>query len=267
MHQTELRELIDFACGLADAAGKAILPYFRAPLDVENKLGGGFDPVTVADRAAEQIIRAQITKTYPDHGIVGEEFGAALGITNLTWCIDPIDGTRAFISGSPMWGILIGLHDGDAPILGVMDQPYTGERFIGSKLGAELRRGGDVQILKTRSCAALGDATVTTTHPDLFGTESERDAYLAVAARCQLDRYGGDCYAYGMLAHGQTDLVIESGLNSYDIQALIPIVTAAGGIITAWDGGPADQGGQVIAAGDMRIHAEASAILRGSLNY
>lgn len=256
-----LQELIAFACGLADAAGAAILPFFRAGIAVENKRTEAFDPVTEADRQAERVIRQQIEKTYPTHRIQGEEFGAGGGKSDLCWYIDPIDGTRAFVTGSPMWGVLIGLHDGRAPVLGIMDQPFTGERFIGSRFGAYLWHKGGTQQLQTRACADLAQAVVTTTHPDLLGTTAERDAYLAVADQCMLNRYGGDCYAYAMLAHGLTDLVIESGLNSYDIQALIPIVTAAGGIITAWDGGPADQGGRIIAAGDSRVHAQACQML------
>lgn len=256
-----LQELIAFACGLADAAGAAILPFFRAGIAVENKRTEAFDPVTEADRQAERVIRQQIEKTYPTHRIQGEEFGAGGGKSDLCWYIDPIDGTRAFVTGSPMWGVLIGLHDGRAPVLGIMDQPFTGERFIGSRFGAYLWHKGGTQQLQTRACADLAQAVVTTTHPDLFGTTAERDAYLAVADQCMLNRYGGDCYAYAMLAHGLTDLVIESGLNSYDIQALIPIVTAAGGIVTAWDGGPADQGGRIIAAGDSRVHAQACQML------
>lgn len=261
LDDSALQELIAFACGLADGAGAAILPFFRAPIAVENKFAQAFDPVTEADRQAELVIRQLIEKAYPAHRIQGEEFGAGGGSSEFCWYIDPIDGTRAFVTGSPMWGVLIGLHDGTAPVLGIMEQPFTGERFIGSRFGAFLWHGGSTQQLQTRPCTDLAQAVVTTTHPDLFATAAERDAYLAVADQCMLNRYGGDCYAYAMLAHGLTDLVIESGLNSYDIQALIPIVTAAGGIITAWDGGPADRGGRIIAAGDSRVHAQACQIL------
>jgi len=263
MQDTELRTLIEFAGTLADGAGAAILPHFREVLDVANKKNDGkFDPVTIADRDAEQIIRKLILQAYPDHGILGEEFGVVESRNGLTWCIDPIDGTRAFIMGVPQWGVLIGLHDGAAPLLGVMDQPFTGERFTGSRLGAHVTRNGVSTPLRTRACENLADAVLTTTHPGAFGKKSEHDAYLRVAAYTRMHRYGGDCYSYAMLAHGLIDLVIETALQPYDIQALIPIITAAGGVITNWRGGPADQGGQVIAAGDARLHALALQILQ-----
>ncbi|MFZ5834969.1 MAG: histidinol-phosphatase [Pseudomonadota bacterium] len=264
MQDDELRELIIFAGTLADAARAAILPHFRAAVDVANKKNDGkFDPVTIADRDAETAIRTLINKHYPAHGVLGEEFGHTPGGGNLSWCIDPIDGTRAFITGVPQWGVLIGLHDGRAPVLGVMDQPFTGERFTGSRLGAHLTHNGKSAPLRTRACANLADAVLTTTHPGAFGKKSEHDAYLRVAGRARLHRYGGDCYAYAMLAHGLIDLVIETALQPWDIQALIPIITAAGGVITNWSGGPADQGGQVIAAGDARLHAAALELLQG----
>ncbi|MSP42631.1 MAG: histidinol-phosphatase [Alphaproteobacteria bacterium] len=263
MQDAELRALIEFAGTLADAARAVILPHFRAPLDVANKKNDGrFDPVTVADREAEQIIRSRIMEEYPAHGILGEEFGSIPGSSGLTWCIDPIDGTRAFIMGVPQWGVLIGLHDGAAPVLGVMDQPFTGERFTGSRLGASVSRGGKSIALRTRACPYLADAVLTTTHPGAFGKKSEHDAYLRVAAQVRMHRYGGDCYSYAMLAHGLIDLVIETALQPYDIQALIPIIQAAGGVITNWRGGPADQGGQVIAAGDARMHVAALELLK-----
>ena len=266
MQDDELRALLEFAGTLADAARAVIMPHFRSTLDIANKLNDGrFDPVTKADHDAEQIIRSLIISSYPEHGIVGEEFGSAAGKNGLTWCIDPIDGTRAFIMGVPQWGVLIGLHDGAAPVLGVMDQPFTGERFTGSRLGAGVSRGGIYMALRTRACAALQDAILTTTHPDAFGKKSEHDAYLRVAAHTRMHRYGGDCYSYAMLAHGLIDLVIETDLKPYDIQALIPIVQAAGGVITNWRGGPADQGGQVIAAGDARIHAAALELLKADI--
>ncbi len=268
MQDDELRELIEFAGKLADDARAVILPHFRSPLDIANKKNDGkFDPVTIADREAEQSIRSLISKTYPAHGILGEEFGALESSNGLTWCIDPIDGTRAFIMGVPQWGVLIALHDGAAPVLGIMDQPFTGERFTGSRLGASVSRNGKSTPLRTRACAALQDAILTTTHPDAFGKKSEHDAYLRVAAQTRMHRYGGDCYSYAMLAHGLIDLVVETDLKPYDIQALIPIITAAGGVITNWRGGPADQGGQVIAAGDARLHAAALEILKGDADW
>ncbi|HAK63095.1 MAG TPA: histidinol-phosphatase [Alphaproteobacteria bacterium] len=263
MQDAELRELITFAGSLADAARDVIRPHFRAPLAVENKKNGGeFDPVTIADRDAENIIRERIMEKYPEHGVLGEEFGHTLSRNGFTWCIDPIDGTRAFITGVPQWGVLIALFEDETPVLGIMDQPYTGERFTGSRFGATLTQGARTTRLRTRACAGLDGAVLTTTHPGAFGKKSEHEAYLRVAAQTRLHRYGGDCYAYAMLAHGLIDLVIETALQPYDIQALIPIIEAAGGVITNWRGGPAHHGGQVIAAGDARLHAAALAIVQ-----
>lgn len=262
MQDAELRELIEFAGTLADAAGAAILPYFREPQAVENKRPGGYDPVTIADRAAEQAIRMRINSAYPDHGIVGEEFPTTRSRSGLSWYIDPIDGTRAFITGTPVWGTLIALNKDGEPLLGIIDQPFTSERFIGSRLGGEMRSRGKSTPLKTRACARLADAVLTTTHPNAFARPSEHAAFLAIGKQCRMYRYGGDCYAYAMLAHGLIDLVIETGLQPYDVQALIPVITAAGGKITNWSGGSAAQGGQVIAAGDVRLHAHVMELLK-----
>lgn len=254
MQDAELRELIEFAGTLADAAGEVILPYFRSPLVVENKHSKGYDPVTIADRAAEQAISMRIISAYPEHGILGEEFGVVESRNGLSWCIDPIDGTRAFITGTPVWGTLIALNFNGEPLLGIIDQPFTGERFIGSRLGAVIQHRGKTTPLKTRLCENLADAVLTTTHPSAFARPSEHDAFQNIGKQCRMYRYGGDCYSYAMLAHGLVDLVIETGLQPYDVQALIPIVTAAGGVITNWRGGSAAQGGQLIAAGDAHLH-------------
>lgn len=257
---------LDFAHELADLSGRAILPHFRRPMAVDNKANaaGGFDPVTAADRAAERTIRRAIAARYPDHGILGEELGAVAGGGRYQWVIDPIDGTRAFIMGAPMWGTLIGLQDGGRPLLGLMDQPFTGERFWADARTAK-RRGpdGKVRRLKTRACAGLADAVLTTTHPDLFAARTEAAAFARVKARARMTRYGGDCYGYCLLAAGFVDLIIEAGLKPYDVVALVPIIERAGGRITTWDGKPATAGGRIIAAGDARVHAEAMALLAG----
>lgn len=258
----ELTEYLDFARRLAEAAGAVTLSCFRRPIGVDNKAGkAAYDPVTAADRGAEAAIRELIGRVYPEHGIFGEEHGYRPGSSGLTWVIDPIDGTRAFITGMPLWGTLIALFDGEKPILGLMDQPYTGERFVGSRRGAALHRGGETVSLHTRECPDLSQAVLYTTHPHLFTTERERAAFAAVESRVRLSRYGGDCYNYCLLAHGFVDLVIESGLKPYDVQALIPIVEAAGGVLTTWSGDPAEEGGQVIAAGDPRLHEQALELL------
>jgi myo-inositol-1(or 4)-monophosphatase len=260
----ELRELTDFACRLADAAGAQILPHFRVPIEIQNKAGpGAYDPVTTADLGAESAMRALIRSTYPDHGIYGEEGGHARGIKALTWVIDPLDGTRAFITGALHWGVLIALYDGARPILGVMDQPYTRERFVGNRFGARWMREGEQRTLATRACTDLGEAVLYTTAPELFSDEGERHAFERLASRVKLPRYGGDCYSYCMLASGYVDLVVESDLKPYDIQALIPIIESAGGIVTTWTGGAAYYGGAIVAAGNAAIHDAAMRVLQG----
>ena len=213
---------------------------------------------------AERAIRKAVLARFPDHGIVGEEFGAVAGAGRFRWVIDPIDGTRAFITGSPLWGTLIGLMDGQRPVLGLMNQPFTGERFWSDGRRAQGRGpGGRTRSLKTRPCARLADATLTTTHPDLFASGHEAGRFDAVRSRVRMTRYGGDCYGYCLLAAGFVDLIVEAGLKPYDIVALVPIIEAAGGLVTTWDGGPATDGGRIVAAGDSRVHQEALAILRG----
>ena len=262
MDDRAIKEYTAFACRLADIAGSTILPYFRVRLDVENKLAGrGYDPVTLADRAAEQTIRDEIQHVYPGHGVLGEEHGFAVGTDALTWVIDPIDGTRAFIIGQLHWGVLIALNDGTRPVVGVMHQPYTGETFVGSRLGAELRHRGQSTPLHVRECPRLEDAIVSATDPAMFTGPGERDAFRAVASRARMRRYSGDCYSYCLLASGFIDLVIESGLKPYDIQALVPIIEAAGGIVTTWSGGSPHNGGQIIAAGDRELHKLALTML------
>ena len=241
------------------------MPYFRKPIAIKNKAGaGGFDPVTAADRAAERVIRKSIAETYPDHAIQGEEFAALAGHGRYRWVIDPIDGTRAFITGSPLWGILIGLNRDGQPLLGVMSQPFTGERFWSDSRRARWRGpDGKARRLGTRACPDLAEAVLTSTHPDLFSGEGEVSAFAALKGRVRMTRFGGDCYGYCMLAAGFVDLVVEAGLKPYDVMALIPIIEGAGGIITTWEGKPATEGGRIVAAGDARLHKQALAVLSG----
>jgi len=247
---------------LGDVAAAAILPHFRTRLDVDNKEARGFDPVTVADRAAEEAIRALIAAEYPDHGILGEEF-APVGLdAEHVWVVDPIDGTRAFISGLPVWGTLIGLKRDGRPLAGMMVQPFTGERFSGGPDGALYRGPGGPRTLSTRPCASLADATLFTTTPHIF-TPEEKAAYDRVERAARLARYGCDCYAYCMVAAGHVDVVVEAGLKAFDIVALIPVIEAAGGVVTTWDGGDPSEGGRILAAGDRRVHAEAMRLLAG----
>ena len=256
---------IDFAHVLADISADAILPYFRKSFPVANKAeGAGFDPVTPADRAAERAIRKAIKARFPQHGIIGEEYAAVAGEGRYRWLIDPIDGTRAFMMGSPLWGTLIGLLDGPKPVLGLMNQPFTSERFWSDGRTSRLRgRDGKVRRMKTRACAKLADATLTSTHPDLFSAP-EAARFKGVKSRARMTRFGGDCYGYCLLAAGFVDLILEAGLKAYDIVPLIPIIEGAGGRVTTWDGAPAARGGRIIAAGDARVHAEALALIKGA---
>ena len=257
------QELLDVAAELADAARPIALKHFRKPsLNVENKLNDGFDPVTIADKAIEQVMRRILAVRRPDDSILGEEYADVIGSTGLTWLLDPIDGTRSFICGTPTWGVLIGLDAGQGPILGIVDQPFTGERFAGGLGAASLTRDGKTNAIKVRKCKELRDAVLFTTFPEV-GTPDERAAFEAVSKQCKLTRYGTDCYAYALLAAGQIDLVIEAGLNAFDIQGPMAVVQNAGGIVTNWQGGAAHMGGTAIAAGDAHVHAQALALLKG----
>jgi len=238
---------------LADAASAAILPLFRTRLTVEDKGRAGFDPVTMADRGAEAAMRKLIGEHYPEHGIIGEEYGPEREDADHVWVLDPIDGTRSFISGLPLWGVLIGLLREGVPVLGMMAQPFTGERFTGDGKAAWMTRGGSRTPLTSRGCATLTDAALLTTSPYLFAA-SDRAAYQRVESAVRLTRYGTDCYGYCMVAAGHADLVVEAGLQPYDIVALVPIIEGAGGRVTSWEGGSAARGGRVVASGDARLH-------------
>ncbi|WP_305986782.1 histidinol-phosphatase [Roseibium sp. MMSF_3544] len=246
-------ELAPFLDRLADAATEAIMPHFRQGFTVDNKRDTGFDPVTIADKNGETAMRALINSSYPEHGILGEEHGPENLDAENVWVLDPIDGTRAFITGLPTWGTLIGLRTGGTASLGMMVQPYIGERFAGDKEHAWYKGPLGDRSLKTRACTRLQDATIFTTTPAIF-TEAEREAYDRVEASVQLARYGTDCYAYCMVASGHGDAVIETGLQAYDIVALVPIIEGAGGVVTTWTGGSPSDGGQIVASGDPRLH-------------
>ena len=256
MNPRDAADFLEFACRTALAAGTAILPHFREVIAVEDKRNFmGYDPVTIADREAEEVIRAAIRHAYPDHGIHGEEHGREAGTSPFTWVIDPIDGTKSFILGQLHWGVLIALHDGTRPVAGVVHQPFVGETFAGAVGGpAQWRRGKERRTLATRRCARVEDAIVVTTDPRQFRTPGEVAALRAVADDARFLRYGGDCYCYTQLAMGFVDVVIENGLQPYDVQALIPIIEGAGGRITDWNGGSCDQGGAVLATGDPALH-------------
>lgn len=253
---TEFEVIQKAAQALADASGPTILKHFRKHPAVMNKAGdAGFDPVTAADRSAEKIIVKRLKEHFPDHGVVGEEFGERKGESPFQWVIDPIDGTRAFIMGSPMWGTLIGVTKGGEPYFGMIDQPFTGERFWSGGSASFMRtRSASSRRIRTRNCARLKDAILTSTHPELFEGARRRDAFASISADVRMTRYGGDCYGYALLACGFVDVIIESGLKPYDVVALIPIIERAGGVITNWDGAAATGGGDIVAAGDRRLH-------------
>lgn len=253
--------LVATAHALADAARAVVLPYFRsAGLSAENKAEAGFDPVTEADRAVEDALRAVLAKRRPRDGVLGEERAAFAGDSGLTWVIDPIDGTRAFLAGGTSWGTLVAVSNEEGPLLGVIDQPYIGERFIGGFGLAEMTGPLGPRPLKTRGARPLDQAILMTTFPEV-GTGAEGAAFARLAGQVQLTRYGLDCYAYALVALGQIDLVVEAGLQPYDIHAPIAVIEAAGGIVTNWQGGPAHGGGQVIAAANPEIHAAALKVL------
>ena len=256
-------EIVATAAELANAAREATLLHFRADgLTADNKETQRFDPVTVADRLSEERMRAILARRRPDDSILGEEFGPVLGTSGLTWVLDPIDGTRGYLSGTPTWGVLISVADETGPIYGLIDQPYIKERFEGG-LGRAIVTGPMGQrALKTRSARPLSEAILFSTFPEV-GTADEGAAFRRVAPKARLVRYGMDCYAYALIAAGQIDLVIEAGLKAYDVQAPIAVIEAAGGVLTDWQGRPCHQGGQVLAAANKAVHAEALALLNG----
>jgi myo-inositol-1(or 4)-monophosphatase len=269
---------VDFAAfveRLAQVSGEVILPFFRSTIGAEDKSRGGvFDPVTEADRAAEAAMRRLIGQTFPAHGVIGEEYGLDRPDAEYVWVLDPIDGTKSFISGMPTWGTLIGLMHLGRPVYGMMAQPFTRERFYGDGNRARLRTlamsRGDAppaewttRTLHTRPCAGLSEATLATTSPLLIRDDADREAYWRVERKARLPRYGGDCYAYCALAAGFVDLVVETNLKPHDVVALAPIIQGAGGVITTWDGEDAAKGGRILAAGDQRVHDEARLLLLG----
>ena len=260
-------ETIAFANRLADASGAVIRPYFRRRIEVTDKgavEGSVFDPVTAADEEAEQAIRAIIERERPDDGILGEEFGEKASRNGRRWVLDPVDGTRGFITGRHEWGSLIALEeDGDA-VLGVIDQPVLKERFVGANGEAHMLTEGENLRLQVRPCAELSEAILCATHPNAYFTPEEREAFTRIESRVRMTRFGGDCYLFVALALGFVDLIVESTFKRWDVAALIPIVEGAGGIITNWQGASCADGGQILAAGDVRIHEAAMKLLNAS---
>ena len=261
-----------FVDRLAQVSGEVILPFFRSAIGAEDKSRGGvFDPVTEADRGAEAAMRRLIGQTFPAHGVIGEEYGVDRPDAEYVWVLDPIDGTKSFISGMPTWGTLIGLMHNGRPVYGMMAQPFTRERFTGDGKRARLRTlaasRGDAppsewttRSLQDAACGSLAEATISTTSPALIRDPADLEAFRRVEAKTRLSRYGGDCYAYCALAAGFIDLVIETNLKPHDVVALVPIIEGAGGVFTTWEGDDASKGGRILAAGDRRVHDEARAL-------
>jgi myo-inositol-1(or 4)-monophosphatase len=257
---------IDFSVFLNDLAtvsGDTILPFFRTALSVLDKSqSGSFDPVTAADHAAETAMRALISRTFPSHGIIGEEFGNQHSEAEYVWVLDPIDGTKSFICGMPAWGTLIGLLRHGVPVYGMMNQPFTKERFTGDGAAAHYVGPAGERALMVRPCKALSEAVLFTTSPRLMNSE-DRAVFGRVEDKVRLSRYGGDCYAYCMLAAGHVDLVIETELKPYDVLPLIPIILRAGGVATRCETRLPKSAGRGSAAGDKRVHAAAMEMLKG----
>lgn len=261
-YMSDKNSLFAFFEEIAETAAAATLPYFRANLVIDNKVVGGFDPVTEADKGAERAIRAIIERDYPADGIHGEEYGLVRENAARRWVIDPVDGTRAFICGLPVWGTLVGLTKNNIAIAGLMAQPFTGETFIADGKRAVRQWHGQSANLRVSDCKNLNDAKMFTTSPHLFKGEM-RGRLDALETRVKLSRYGTDCYAFAMLAAGFADLVIEPGLQPYDIVALIPLIEQAGGIVTTFEGARAENGGNVIAAATLELHEAAMIAMRG----
>lgn len=296
----DLQQALEHANLMADAAGKAILPHFRALQQVENKLEnqvspsrGTYDPVTIADRNAEQAIRQVIERYRPEDGVFGEEFGYRDSQSGLTWVIDPIDGTRGFVCGLTTWGTLISLYDGRRSILGILDQPVMAERFVGC-FGALDDAGGPLtiqaytenlrnrlvegdsgfdnagvegainrQLIRCSQTTRMEDSLLCITSPDIYRGDNWY-LYEQLIGKVASTRYGTDCYGYAMLACGHIDLVVEPDLEPYDIQALIPLIEAAGGVITNWHGEPVAGGGDVIAAATPELHQQTLALIQAA---
>jgi myo-inositol-1(or 4)-monophosphatase len=260
-------KMISFAHRLADASGAVIRPFFRQRMDVAHKPGQhSFDPVTEADCGAERAIRAIIDRDRPQDAILGEEYGekpAGLSANKWRWVLDPVDGTRAFITGRHEWGSLIALEHDGTPVLGILDQPVLGERFIGVNGKSHLIFDDTRTALKVRECPEMAAAILCATDPTAYMTEAQQAAFARVKVQARMTRYHGDCYIFAMLAMGFVDIVVEGVFKHWDIAAVIPLVQGAGGIITNWQGDPWRDGDEVLACGDTRIHQQAVALLAG----
>jgi myo-inositol-1(or 4)-monophosphatase len=260
MADPDWTEITRFALTLADSCAAATLPFFRRNAVIDRKAGPVWDPVTEGDRAGERAIRTLVERHYPDHGILGEEYGEKPARSGFTWVLDPVDGTRSFVCGMPIWATLIGLCFEGRPVVGIMDQPFVGDRFYGNPYGAWLDHRGDCRPILARNGVSLPDATAGTTTPERFGRAHER-AFAGLHRSVRLLRYGGDAYFFALVAAGHLDIALDPDLESYDIAALIPIIEGAGGVVGSWDGGNPAEGGNVIAAGSRALLEEALAVM------
>ncbi len=263
LNAASLADLDAFLLDLNRASAAVILPLFRADNGLQDKgEPGAYDPVTAADKGAEAAIRQLVTERYPDHGVIGEEYGEDRPEAEFVWVLDPIDGTRAFIAGLPVWTTLIGLRFEGAPMLGSIGQPYLDEIFIGHASGSRLVIGGSSRTLAVRRSVTLSEALIATTDPSACFRGPEREAWRQLRLKTRLARLGCDAYAYAMVAAGLIDLVVEAGLQAWDIEAAIPVIAGAGGLVTNWRGEPVGKaGGQVAIAGDHCLLNEALTIL------
>ena len=253
------QEFINFAGLLADTAGPILRRHFRTQVLVDTKLDQ--TPVSIADRDAEKAMRRMISETYPGHGILGEEHGIEGIEKEYIWVLDPIDGTAAYLAGKPQFGTLIALVHRGEPIIGIIDQPILGERWLGAKGQITTFNGAKTA---TRRCSKLKEANLNTTSPDMFEDQNS-DGFSKLSERVAMTMYGGDCYAYGLLASGHIDLIVEADLKPYDFCALIPIINGAGGSITDWQGALLNMksDGRVVASGDNKILAQTIKVLKG----
>ncbi len=259
------KQFADFARRLAEAARRETLPRFRAGAAVVNKAGAEFDPVTDADREAERVIADMVARAYPDHSFIGEEFGERIGAAPFRWIVDPVDGTRAFVCGAATWTTLVALERDGAPVLGIIDQPYTDEYWIGVDGDAQFTRAGKTIEARTSGLADISKARISTTDPrtDIYLKGEEADAFARLAAATRIARFSLDAYAYGLLAIGELDIVAETSLQVYDYAALRPVVEGAGGVVSNWRGDPVgtDDRGEVLAAATPELHRAAVEIL------
>jgi len=262
LSQERWTEFADFARNLAAVAGSAILPLFRKSGPIDNKLDGGFDPVTEADRSAERAMRERIEKAYPHHGIIGEEFGPKPASSEFNWVLDPIDGTRSFICGMPTWTTLVALTYRGKAVLGLVSQPFVQEIFVGGPYGSWSENSFGRLRLAVRPAAKIADARLTTVAPEIYKTGKQKRVLEALRQKTRMTRFGGDAYFFAMLASGFVDIAMDAGLETYDVAALVPLIEGAGGIVTTWQGNEALGGGDIIAAASPALHSAALAIIR-----